>query len=111
MPKGTNRTPVPGCLSPLRVGSLLDRRYALPGGSAVQPYLKLGHTQEFDGKSTVRTNGIATRTGLSGGRNELGLGIAASLGTQYRLYADYEYVSGSTLDKPWSVSMGYRYTW
>lgn len=95
----------------LRVGSLLGRRYELANGNAVQPYIKLSQSQEFDGKSTVRTNGIATRTDLSGGRTELGLGIAASLGANHRLYADYEYASGSRLDQPWSLSMGYRYTW
>ncbi|MCB2255484.1 autotransporter outer membrane beta-barrel domain-containing protein [Pseudomonas chlororaphis] len=95
----------------LRVGSRVGRRYPLPDGSTVQPYVKLGHTQEFDGRSTVRTNGIATRTDLSGGRDELGLGISASLGSRHHLYADYEHVSGSTLDKPWSVSLGYRYAW
>ncbi len=95
----------------LRVGSLLGRRIALANGNTVQPYVKLSLSQELDGKSTVRTNGVATRTDLSGGLAELGVGVAASLGTNHRLYADYEYASGSRLDKPWMVSMGYRYSW
>ncbi|MGE7957820.1 autotransporter outer membrane beta-barrel domain-containing protein [Pseudomonas sp. NPDC089530] len=95
----------------LRIGSRFGRRYDLPGGGAVQPYVKLGQVQEFDGKSTVRTNGIATRTDLSGGRTELGLGVAASLGNRHQLYADYEYANGSRQEKPWAVSAGYRYSW
>lgn len=92
-----------------RVGSLLGRRFALGNGNVVQPYVKLARSHEFDGKSTVRTNGIATRTDLSGGRTELGLGVSASMGDSHRLYVDYEYVDGAKLGKPWSVSAGYRY--
>ncbi|AJG19340.1 autotransporter outer membrane beta-barrel domain-containing protein [Cupriavidus basilensis] len=95
----------------LRVGSLLGRHIAFANGNAVQPYLKLSLSQELDGRSTVRTNGVATRTDLSGGLAELGVGVAASLGTNHRLYADYGYASGARLDKPWTLSMGYRYSW
>lgn len=95
----------------LRVGSLLGRRIALANGNAVQPYVKLSLSQELDGRSTVRTNGVATRTDLSGSLAELGVGVAASLGTNHHLYADYGYASGARLDKPWAVSMGYRYSW
>lgn len=95
----------------LRVGSLLGRRIALANGGTVQPYVKLSLSQELDGKSTVRTNGVATQTDLSGGLAELGVGVAASLGTNHRLYADYGYASGARLDNPWSVGMGYRYSW
>lgn len=95
----------------LRAGSALGRRIELANADFIQPYVKVGRAQEFNGKSTVRTNGIATRTDLSGGRTELGLGIAAALGASHRVYADYEYANGSKLDKPWSVSAGYRYTW
>ncbi|WDD91466.1 autotransporter outer membrane beta-barrel domain-containing protein [Burkholderia sp. FERM BP-3421] len=92
-----------------RAGSLLGRRFVLGNGNVVQPYVKLARSHEFDGKSTVRTNGIATRTDLSGGRTELGLGVSASMGDSHRLYVDYEYVDGAKLGKPWSVSAGYRY--
>ncbi|OLF55319.1 autotransporter outer membrane beta-barrel domain-containing protein [Pseudomonas chlororaphis] len=95
----------------LRVGSRLGQRYELSGGGIVQPYIKLGRAQELDGKSSVRTNGIATRTDLSGGRTELGLGVSASLNNSHQLYADYEHASGSRLDRPWAVSAGYRYSW
>ncbi|MGT2511937.1 autotransporter outer membrane beta-barrel domain-containing protein [Cupriavidus basilensis] len=47
-----------------------------------------------------------TRRGRGGNRVTV-----ASLGTNHRLYADYEYASGARLEQPWMLSMGYRYTW
>lgn len=95
----------------LRVGSVLGRQFELTNGDFISPHVKLARVQEFDGKSTVRSNGIPIRTDLSGGRTELGLGLGAALGRNHHLYVDYEHTFGSTLDKPWSVSAGYRYTW
>ncbi|MBB1628653.1 hypothetical protein A9974_25775 [Achromobacter sp. UMC71] len=95
----------------LRVGSLVGRRLEMSNGNTVQPYVKIGWSQEFDGKSVVRTNGIGTRTDVSGGRAEVGAGVIAALGKDHRLYADYEYKKGSRFESPWAVNMGYRYTW
>lgn len=95
----------------LRTSILAGRRIELANGNVIQPYAKVGWVQEFDGKSTVRTNGVATRTDLSGGRKELALGVAASVGKGHRLYADYGYAGGSKEGKPWSLNVGYRYAW
>nr|BFD42608.1 pertactin autotransporter [Pseudomonas sp. FFPRI_1] len=95
----------------LNAGLQLGRRFDLGKEDFIQPYVKLAQVHEFDGKSTVRSNNIPIRTDLSGGHTKLGLGISAALGEHHRLYADYEHAGGSQLDKPWSVSAGYSYTW
>lgn len=95
----------------LRAGSLLGRRLILNDRDYVQPYVKLAYAHEFDGKSTVRTNGIETRTDLSGGRLEIGVGVAASLAKRHKIYADYQYSRGSKLDIPAAISFGYRFIW
>lgn len=95
----------------LKAGLLLGRRIDLGRKDFIQPYVTLAQINEFDGKSTVRSNNIPIRTDLSGGHTKLGLGVSAALGDQHRLYADYEHAGGSSLDKPWSVSAGYSYAW
>lgn len=98
-----------GTSAQVRVGSIFGKRFDLSNGNAVQPYVKLGWVQELDGSETVRTNGVANKLDMSGGRMETGLGLAASLGKNHRLYADYGYSKGAKLTTPWSVNAGYRY--
>nr|WP_295375799.1 autotransporter outer membrane beta-barrel domain-containing protein [Pseudoxanthomonas sp.] len=95
----------------LRTSALLGRHIPLADGGFVQPYLKLGEVREFDGRGTVRTNGIATRTDLSGSRTEYGLGVTGSVNGRHHLYADVERADGERFDKPWSVNVGYRLSW
>jgi outer membrane autotransporter protein len=95
----------------LRANALVGRRIELTNAKQVQPYVKFGWSHELDGKSVVTTNGIDTRTDLSGGRAELGAGVIAALGGRHRLYADYEYRKGSRFESPWGINAGYRYVW
>lgn len=95
----------------LRGGVLIGRRFLLNDGKVLQPYVKVARAHEFKGKGVVRTNGIATNTDYSGGRTDIGLGLAAMLGTNHRLYTDYEYSSGKQMDRPWAFNLGYRYSW
>lgn len=95
----------------VRTGALFGKRFELQGDGFIQPYVKVGWVQELAGTSSVRTNGISTRTDLSGGRAELGLGVTASWSNAHRIYADYQYSGGQRLDVPSAFSLGYRYVW
>ncbi|MFJ0805939.1 autotransporter TcfA [Bordetella bronchiseptica] len=94
-----------------RVGLHVGRQFDLGDGRVVQPYAKLSWLQEFDGKNTVRTNGVRHKSRLDGGRAELDLGVAAQLGKHGSLYGSYEYAKGSRQTMPWTFHIGYRYTW
>lgn len=93
-----------------RVGLRFGRRIALAGGNIVQPYAKLGWTQEFDSTGDVRTNGIGHAGAGRHGRAELGAGVDAALGKGHNLYASYEYAAGDRINIPWSFHAGYRYS-
>ncbi|KCV61076.1 putative pertactin [Bordetella bronchiseptica 99-R-0433] len=94
-----------------RAGLHVGRQFDLGDGRVVQPYAKLSWLQEFDGKNTVRTNGIRHKSRLDGGRVELDVGVAAQLGRHGSLYGSYEYAKGSRQTMPWTFHIGYRYTW
>ncbi|MEB2660251.1 autotransporter outer membrane beta-barrel domain-containing protein [Bordetella parapertussis] len=94
-----------------RLGLHVGRQFDLGDGRVVQPYMKLSWVQEFDGKGTVRTNGVRHKNRLDGGRAELDLGVAAQLGKHGSLYGSYEYAKGSRQTMPWTFHIGYRYTW
>ncbi|RFT71055.1 autotransporter outer membrane beta-barrel domain-containing protein, partial [Bordetella parapertussis] len=94
-----------------RLGLHVGRQFDLGDGRVVQPYMKLSWLQEFDGKNTVRTNGVRHKNRLDGGRAELDLGVAAQLGKHGSLYGSYEYAKGSRQTMPWTFHIGYRYTW
>ncbi|WP_439810966.1 autotransporter outer membrane beta-barrel domain-containing protein [Bordetella bronchiseptica] len=93
-----------------RVGLRFGRRIALAGGNIVQPYARLGWTQEFDSTGDVRTNGIGHAGAGRHGRAELGAGVDAALGKGHNLYASYEYAAGDRINIPWSLHAGYRYS-
>ncbi|WP_143717874.1 autotransporter BapB [Bordetella bronchiseptica] len=94
-----------------RLGLHVGRQFDLGDGRVVQPYMKLSWLQEFDGKNTVRTNGVRHKSRLDGGRAELDLGVAAQLGKHGSLYGSYEYAKGSRQTMPWTFHVGYRYAW
>ncbi|MBN3269135.1 autotransporter outer membrane beta-barrel domain-containing protein [Bordetella bronchiseptica] len=94
-----------------RAGLHVGRQFDLGDGRVVQPYAKLSWLQEFDGKNTVRTNGIRHKSRLDGGRVEVDVGVAAQLGRHGSLYGSYEYAKGSRQTMPWTFHIGYRYTW
>lgn len=93
-----------------RLGLRFGRRIALAGGNIVQPYARLGWTQEFKSTGDVRTNGIGHAGAGRHGRVELGAGVDAALGKGHNLYASYEYAAGDRINIPWSFHAGYRYS-
>ncbi|CFN64293.1 autotransporter [Bordetella pertussis] len=39
------------------------------------------------------------------------MGVGALLGKRHALYADYEYAKGARFEAPWTLQLGYRYSW
>ena len=81
-----------------RLGLRFGRRIALAGGNIVQPYARLGWTQEFKSTGDVRTNGIGYAGAGRHGRVELGAGVDAALGkgTTSMLRTSTRRATGST---------------
>nr|WP_164926522.1 SDR family NAD(P)-dependent oxidoreductase [Bordetella parapertussis] len=60
------------------------------------------------GASSGLGQALARRYAADGAR--LGL-LGGALGRGHSLYTSYEYAKGSKLTLPWTLHLGYRYTW
>lgn len=83
----------------------------LANGNIVEPYARLGWAQELGADNAVYTNGIRHVTRSRGGFAEARVGVGALLGKRHALYADYEYAKGARFEAPWTLQLGYRYSW
>jgi len=100
-----------GTSTQMRVGGTIGKTIALSNASTIQPYVQVGWTQELGGKGVVHTNTVKTKTDMSGGRLNLGVGVMASLGGNHSLTASYDYTASARIDQPKTFNLGYRYTW
>ncbi|KAB1445706.1 autotransporter Vag8 [Bordetella bronchiseptica] len=95
----------------LRAGAEAGRQMRLANGNIVEPYARLGWAQELGADNAVYTNGIRHVTRSRGGFAEARVGVGALLGKRHALYADYEYAKGARFEAPWTLQLGYRYSW
>ncbi|PTT03263.1 hypothetical protein DBR24_05205 [Pseudomonas sp. HMWF006] len=94
-----------------RVGSLFGRSLQFENGMDVQPYVKASYITEHAGKSKVVVDGDRLDADLQGNRMELGFGGTLKVSENSKISLDAEYAKGNSIEQPWGVNLGYRYTW
>ncbi|MFK0090785.1 autotransporter outer membrane beta-barrel domain-containing protein, partial [Pseudomonas sp. NPDC090755] len=94
-----------------RAGALLGRELELSGGMRAQPYVKASYVTEHAGDSEVRVNGHSLASELPGNRTEVGAGGVLQVGERSKISLDVEYATGSDIEQPYAVTVGYRYLW
>jgi outer membrane autotransporter protein len=100
-----------GVSTQARAGSRIGRELDFQRGARLQPYLKMGWTQDLSARNSVRTNDIASHPDGNGGGWYAGAGVTGSLGAGQHVYADLETSDSSTLKRPWALNIGYRVAW
>ncbi len=92
-------------------GSRVGRELKLHNAVTLQPYLKLGWSQDLTARNEVRTNDIASHPDGEGGGWYAGAGITGSVGADQHVYAELETSDSSAVKRPWALNIGYRLTW
>lgn len=88
----------------MQVGKKMDRR---------DFYYRMNLVHDFDGKMHVNVPGTTTNayTDMGGTWLKCAIGTSAKVGKNNSYYIDLEKDFGSRVEKPWSISAGYRHTW
>lgn len=88
----------------MQVGKNMDKR---------DFYYRMNLVHDFDGKMHVNVPGTTTNayTDMGGTWLKCAIGTSAKLGKNNSYYIDLEKDFGSKVEKPWSISAGYRHTW
>lgn len=88
----------------IQVGKKLEKR---------DFYYRMNLVHDFDGKMHVNVPGTTTNayTDMGGTWLKCAIGTSAKLGKNNSYYIDLEKDFGSKVEKPWSISAGYRHTW
>ncbi|MDH0302808.1 MULTISPECIES: autotransporter outer membrane beta-barrel domain-containing protein [unclassified Pseudomonas] len=94
-----------------KVGTYVGRTFELRAGGFVQPYVKVAAVREFARNNDVKVNSTTFHDDLSGGRGELGAGIALQMTEALQVHADFDYSNGKNIEQPWGANVGVRYAW
>ncbi|MFJ4347210.1 autotransporter outer membrane beta-barrel domain-containing protein [Pseudomonas sp. NPDC089401] len=94
-----------------KLGTHVGRTFPLSNGGFVQPYVKVAAVHEFARNNEIKVNNATFHDDLSGGRGELGAGIAAQVTDTLQLHADFDYSNGENIEQPWGANLGIRYAW
>lgn len=88
----------------MQVGKKMDKR---------DFYYRMNLVHDFDGKMHVNVPGTTTNayTDMGGTWLKCAIGTSAKVGKNNSYYIDLEKDFGSKVEKPWSISAGYRHTW
>ena len=88
----------------MQVGKKMDKR---------DFYYRMNLVHDFDGKMHVNVPGTTTNayTDMGGTWLKCAIGTSAKVGKNNSYYIDLEKDFGSRVEKPWSISAGYRHTW
>ncbi|MFL1501607.1 autotransporter outer membrane beta-barrel domain-containing protein [Pseudomonas sp. O64] len=100
-----------GVSTQMRAGARTGRKLVLDNGMHLQPYLKAGWVEDFSAQNTIKTNGISSHPDGSGGGWYAGAGLTGELDRRQQVFADVETSQGSSIDRPWAVNVGYRFSW
>ncbi|MEW5715922.1 autotransporter outer membrane beta-barrel domain-containing protein [Pseudomonas sp. SB113] len=94
-----------------KLGVTAGRDFVMDDGSVVQPYLRAAAAHEFAKSNKVSVNNHTFNNDLSGSRAEFGAGVAVTMSSNLQLHGDFDYGLGKSVDQPWGVNVGVRYTW
>lgn len=82
----------------------------LESGTILEPFVKMGVIEEFDGKTDIRYMGENLKSNISGTSFEFGGGMNAILNNTWGLYSEVVYEKGSVVES-FSTNIGIRYNW
>ncbi|MFJ2981632.1 MULTISPECIES: autotransporter outer membrane beta-barrel domain-containing protein [unclassified Pseudomonas] len=94
-----------------KVGTHVGRTFPLAAGGFVQPYVKVAAVHEFARNNKVKINETTFHDDLSGGRGEVGAGVAVQMTDALQVHADFDYSNGKNIEQPWGANVGIRYSW
>lgn len=94
-----------------KAGVTVGRNFAFGKASIAQPYLRMAVAHEFAKNNEVKVNDNVFNNDLSGTRGEFGAGVAVAMSEKWQVHADFEYSDGEHIEKPYGVSLGFRYFW
>lgn len=88
----------------IQVGKKLDKH---------DIYYRMNLVHDFDGEMYMNVPGTKTAayTDMGGTWLKFAVGTSAKVGKNNSFYIDLEKDFGSRVEKPWSISAGYRHTW
>lgn len=88
----------------IQVGKKLDKH---------DIYYRMNLVHDFDGEMYMNVPGTKTAayTDMGGTWLKFAVGTSAKVGKNNSFYIDLERDFGSRVEKPWSISAGYRHTW
>jgi len=98
-----------GSVTQARAALKLGREVELANGT-ITPYVRVGVAKAWAHSSDDGFKAVS-KYSLGGARVEVGGGVAANLGKNHSLFADYTYSSGKGFKQPVAVMAGYRYQW
>lgn len=76
----------------------------------IEPFIELGVSREWDGKTDINYSGSKFRSDLEGTTYDFVLGINSQLNRDFSVYSDVTYENGSVAEAI-SANVGLRYTW
>ncbi|MDR0354032.1 MAG: autotransporter outer membrane beta-barrel domain-containing protein [Opitutaceae bacterium] len=80
-------------------------------GANLYPYAKFAVANVDSTGGEIRAGTRAGHVDFDGARVEAGAGLTWRLTPRSHVYADYEYASADSYDRPWSINLGYRHAW
>jgi outer membrane autotransporter protein len=94
-----------------RLGVRAGMHFALSGGMALEPYLKVSAVHEFLTGDQITLNDTPFFPTVSGTMVDAAAGISARLNQSFYLYGEYDYANGDRIRQPWAVNLGVRWQW
>lgn len=86
------------------------KTFTLPNGMLMQPYLKAGIEDQVSQGGSVKVASDKLNPNTDGCRGLAGAGLIWQITGHSQIHADYEYSYGDKYDRPWTVNLGYRYS-
>jgi outer membrane autotransporter protein len=92
-----------------KAGARISQKVTLRAGGTLELHAKAALAHEFVSSNRVKVNGNAFNNDLSGGRGELGVGVALQVAERVQAHAEFDYAKGRKLEQPWGLNLGLRY--
>ena len=93
-----------------RLGTNVGYETAIGEDTKINLYAKASYVHEFDGDIGVRLNNASIKESFGGDWVTYGVGATLQVAEKHNFYADFEAAAGGQFSQPWSVNVGYRYT-
>lgn len=93
-----------------RAGANAGYKTTLGDDTKINVYAKVFYVHEFDGNIGVKLNNASIKESFGGDWITYGAGTTLRVAEKHNFYADFEAASAGQFSQPWSVNIGYRFT-